>query len=236
VTQDRVANDLLTEQVEYYRACATEYDQWWERRGRYDRGAEATARWKHERAQLFDALNAMQLRGDVLELAAGTGIWTERLVRTAQSVTVVDASPEMLKINQARLGRLAETVSYTVADLFAWSPPRQFDAVVFCFWISHVPEARLDRFISMVRDALHAEGRAFFVDSKRDPTSTADDHQLPAQEQEVMVRRLNDGSEYRVIKAFRSPFEIEHRARKQGLVVSVTETETYFQYGVGRKA
>jgi len=29
----------LKEQLEYYRARAAEYDQWWLRQGRYDRGA-----------------------------------------------------------------------------------------------------------------------------------------------------------------------------------------------------
>jgi len=36
---------LLAEQARYYRERAGEYDDWWFRRGRYDRGADANARW-----------------------------------------------------------------------------------------------------------------------------------------------------------------------------------------------
>jgi ubiquinone/menaquinone biosynthesis C-methylase UbiE len=36
----------------------------------------------------------------VLELAGGTGIWTEQLARDAVELTVVDASPEMLAMNR----------------------------------------------------------------------------------------------------------------------------------------
>jgi hypothetical protein len=50
-----------------------------------------------------------------------------------------------------------------------------------------------------------------------------------------MVRRLNDGTEYRVVKIFRKPSDIERRARTQGLALSVSETDTFFQYGVGTK-
>ena len=34
---------LLREQLDYYRARAAEYDQWWLRQGRYDRGAALNA-------------------------------------------------------------------------------------------------------------------------------------------------------------------------------------------------
>ena len=36
---------ILSEQVDYYRARAGEYDKWWNREGRYDRGSEANAKW-----------------------------------------------------------------------------------------------------------------------------------------------------------------------------------------------
>src|SRR6266508_6846961 len=56
-----------------------EYDEWWQRRGRYDRGSEENARWFSERTEVLTAFDRLDLRGDVLELAPGTGIWTERL-------------------------------------------------------------------------------------------------------------------------------------------------------------
>ena len=43
---------LLTEQLDYYRARAGEYDSWWLRQGRFDRGAEANAAWFAEAAEL----------------------------------------------------------------------------------------------------------------------------------------------------------------------------------------
>lgn len=228
-------DDVLAEQVEYYRARAAEYDDWWERRGRYDRGADATAAWRRERAEVLDAFDRLALRGDVLELASGTGIWTERLVRTAASVTAVDASAEMIAINRARLGAAAGAVAYVEADLFAWAPARTFDCVVFCFWLSHVPRARFDGLVGDVASWLRPGGRLFFVDGRREATSTAVDHELPVVGDEVMTRRLDDGSTYRVVKNFWAADELERRFAEGGLDVLVRETPRYFQYGIGSK-
>jgi 2-polyprenyl-3-methyl-5-hydroxy-6-metoxy-1,4-benzoquinol methylase len=229
----RGTDALLAEQIEYYRARALEYDEWWDRLGRYDRGPEARARWFSERDEVLAAFDGLDLQGDVLELAPGTGIWTERLARTARSITAVDASSEMIAVNRHRLGDAAATVTYVHEDLFAWSPARRFDAVVFCFWISHVPEERLDHFLRTVAAALTNGGRIFFVDGKRQPDSTAIDHDLPDPGSQVMTRRLNDGRAYRIVKNFWPSRQLESRCREAGLDVTVAETETYFQYGSG---
>ena len=81
----------------------------------------------------------------MLELACGTGLWTRHLVRYATRVTAVDAAPEVLAINRDRVGD--ETVRYVQADLFGYAPePAAYDACVFTFWLSHVPDHRFAAF------------------------------------------------------------------------------------------
>jgi len=61
-------------------------------------------RWFAEAQIVADALDAFQPTGSVLEPARGTGIiWTERLLRHAEDITVVGASPEMLDLNRQQL-------------------------------------------------------------------------------------------------------------------------------------
>jgi SAM-dependent methyltransferase len=228
-------DDVLSEQVVYYRARAAEYDDWWERRGRYDRGPEANATWFAERGSVEAAFDALSLGGEVLELAPGTGIWTRRLVGTAQRITAVDASPEMLRLNRERVGAAADVTRYIVADLFSWTPDRAYDAVVFCFWLSHVPRARFDRFTATVASSIRPGGRVFFLDGKRTPASAAVDHLLPAADEEVTTRRLNDGTEYRVVKNFWPSDELEDRFAARRIHVTVHETPVYFQYGIGER-
>lgn len=78
-------------------------------------------------------------------------------------------------------------------------------------------------------------GLVFFVDGRREPSSTAADHVLPDGEEEAMIRRLDDGREFRIIKSFWDRDELAERCRAAGLGVDVRETATYFQYGVGRR-
>ncbi len=223
---------LLAEQLSYYRARAPEYDAWFRREGRHDRGPEATAAWFREVEQVRQALDALPLDGaEVLELAAGTGLWTEPLARRAAHVTAIDAAPEMIARNRERLGRLAARVIYREEDLFAWQPERTWDAVVFAFWISHVPAARLDGFLRTVARALRRGGALLFVDALREPSATARDDALPPAEQQVMLRHLDDGSAHRIVKNYWEPEELERRCRAAGLPVTVRRTPTYFLYG-----
>lgn len=230
---DTVPTDVLADMVDYYRARAAEYDEWWYRHGRYDHGAERNGRWFAEMREVYDAFDALEFTGDVLELAPGTGIWTERLVRTADSVTAVDASDEMVAINRAKVG--SDRVSYIIADLFAWRPAEQYDGVCFGFWISHIPTERLDGFLAMIAGALRPGGKVFFVDGRREPTSTAANHVLPERGSQVMARALNDGRTYRIVKNFYDPEALTAQCERAGLDVAVRETATYFIYGAGRR-
>jgi demethylmenaquinone methyltransferase/2-methoxy-6-polyprenyl-1,4-benzoquinol methylase len=227
---------VLLEQIEYYRARATEYDDWFLRLGRYDRGEDATRRWFAQVDEVRQIIAALALDGkNILELAPGTGIWTEELCDRAAHLTAVDASSEMIALNRERLGERAENVTYIEADLFEWRSTQEFDAVVFCFWISHVPLRRIDEFLAAVATMLVPGGTVFFLDARKEHTSTAKDHVLPASDEEVMTRRLDDGREFAIIKNFWSAPELEERCRRVGLEVHVHETADYFQYGVGTR-
>ena len=77
---------VLEETKEYYRQRASQYSDWSRRTGVYEGGSEPDASWFDEARILLDALEAERLQGNVLEIASGTGIWTEVLTRTASSV------------------------------------------------------------------------------------------------------------------------------------------------------
>jgi demethylmenaquinone methyltransferase/2-methoxy-6-polyprenyl-1,4-benzoquinol methylase len=224
---------VLDEMKTYYRERAAEYDEWFYRRGRYDRGAQSNALWFAEVDEVVKTLDDFHMAGDLLELAPGTGIWTERLLKSASSITAVDASSEMVAVNRARVN--SERVEYVLADLFAWQPPRAFDGVFFGFWLSHVPLERLDAFLDMLAAALRPGGKLFFVDGRREPTSTAANHQLPDEGEQLMIRKLNDGRAFEIVKNFYDPAALAERFARHGLAVTVRETATFFLYGYGQK-
>src|SRR5687768_1659873 len=95
---------LLQDQVAYYRARAGEYDEWFLREGRYDRGPEHRGEWFAEVEIIRRALSHAITDSDVLELACGTGLWTEQLARENRHVAAVDSSSEVIAINRSRVG------------------------------------------------------------------------------------------------------------------------------------
>lgn len=223
---------LLGEQLAYYRARASEYDAWFLRQGRYDRGEAHAAQWFAEVEGLERALHTFGPQGDILELACGTGWWTERLARYGTSLTAVDASPEVIALNRQRLAGLP--VTYLEADLFSWQPERTFDTVFFSFWLSHVPPERFAGFWETVRRALAPGGRVFFIDSRYEQASTARDHTLNGAEALSVTRRLDDGRAFDIVKVFYQPERLSEALRTLGWEAMVQETETFFIYGEAR--
>ena len=218
---------LLAEQIAYYQARAAEYDEWFLRQGRYDRGEAHRALWFGEVATVEAALADAAPGGDVLELASGTGLWTQWLAATATRLTAVDASPEVIAINRARVR--APHVQYVEADLFAWVPSAAYDFVFFSFWLSHVPHERFETFWTMVRRALKPSGTVFFVDSLAAPDAIARDQNLETDG--IVERRLNDGRTFRIVKIFYEPTGLGARLAQLGWTASLKATPNFFVYG-----
>ncbi len=225
-------SDLLQNQIEYYRARAPEYDDWFYRRDRYDLGEAHTRQWQREVQQVRDQLHSVADMGHILELAPGTGIWTAELIQIGERVSALDASPEMIAINRAKLR--SDKVDYQRVDLFRYQPARQYDMVFFGFWLSHVPASRLSRFLKTVHAALKPGGRLFLVDSRaldlsRNRAGTAN---LGA---DLQRRALKDGAQFDIVKIYYDPAELTGTLRARGFEIEVEETENFFIYADGRK-
>ncbi len=228
-------DELLRDQIAYYRARAGEYDQWWFRQGRYDRGEAFNSQWHAETAEAeaaFDAWLAQTRPRRVLELACGTGLFTRRIAPHVEHLTAVDASDEVIAINRARVA--AGNVDYVNADLFDWQPPGMYDAVFFSFWLSHVPESRFAAFWNGVGAALAPGGSAYLIDSAYDASSTARDHPLPNRETGLVTRKLNDGREFRIVKVFWEPGALGAALTELGWTAEIGQTARYFIHGAAR--
>jgi len=224
-------NHILEETKEYYRQRASQYFDWAHRTGEYEGGSEPDASWFADAQTVIDALDSSRLVGDVLEIASGTGILTEELVKNAASVTALDSSQEMIERSMSRL-KGNPKVRYVLADFYDWTPDMAYDAVAFSFWISHVPSSRLDEFVSKVSRCLKLGGRVFFVDQQRVAMSY---EILDRPGGEIATRTLNDSREFKVFKHFYSPDEIKECFLRKGIKTRVSNTPTHFYYVNGEK-
>lgn len=218
---------ILIEQDAYYRARAPEYDEWHLRQGRYDRGEDHKRQWFSELSTIRKALLHEKPFGECLELACGTGLWTECLAKGASSLTAVDAAPEAIEINRTKTG---DSIQFEVADLFEWQPSRRYDFVFFGFWLSHIPLDRFDRFWKMVHMALKQDGKVFFVDSLQIQDSTARDH-IDIDDSGTVERKLNDGRSFTIVKVFHDPAQLKKQLETLGFRGWIQRTESFFYYG-----
>jgi 2-polyprenyl-3-methyl-5-hydroxy-6-metoxy-1,4-benzoquinol methylase len=221
--------DILQEQIQYYCERASEYDEWFFRQGRYDRGENHRQQWFSEITEIEEVLQAATPSGDILELACGTGLWTQRLLPFATHLTAVDASPEAIALNKRRVS--STSVEYIIADLFNWTSNQQFDFIFFGFWLSHVPTEQFAPFWQMVKGALKPNGRVFFIDSQLTQESTARNHEA-LNRQGYSERKLNDGRTYRVVKIFYEPSQLQESLQSLGWLGDVHYTENYFLHGL----
>lgn len=224
---------MIQEQINYYRARANEYDEWFYRTGRYERGEELKQQWFKEVDIVKKSLYQVGLVESVLELACGTGIWTQELLNIGQKILAIDAAKEMISINQAKLN--SHQIEYRQLDLFTWQPEAEYDLVFFSFWLSHVPPNLLNQFLQKIYQSVRIGGQVFMVDSRFEPTSTAKDHILENDGNIYKVRKLNNGQEFTIVKVFYQPDELQEYLQEPGFNAQVNVTDNYFIYASCQK-
>ncbi len=210
-TNDEAA--LLDAQIRYYRARADEYDA----------TSPTDADFAPDLERIRSALRGLAPRGRVLELAAGTGLWTGLLADYATELTAVDASPEVLRLNAQKTGD--PRVRYVVSDVFRLRPEAAWDVVFFGAWLSHVPPRRFGAFWGLVASLLAPGGRAMFVD---EVAPGLGNEEWVDERRGVVRRRLNDGSVHRLVKVLWGADELAARLRGLGWDTQVQATGPYY--------
>jgi SAM-dependent methyltransferase len=222
------SEDREAEMLAYYEARAGEYDDWYLRRGRYARGPIHDAAWNAELDGAGTWLDGLPIRGEIVELAAGTGWWSPLLASKGE-LSLYDAAAAPLERARERLVAHRLRAHLHVRDAWA-EPDRQVDALVCGFWLSHVPRARTGEFLELARRWLKPGGTFAFIDSLPDPQSGAED--MPAPGGDLAVRRLEDGREFTIVKVYREPGELEDALRGAGFGgVRVATTGRFFLLG-----
>lgn len=213
----------------YYAQRAGEYDDWFLRKGRYSRGAIADTAWAADMDTATLWLDAQPLGGEIVELAAGTGWWSPLLAQKASTLWLYDINEEPLEFARQRLVAHGLAAHIHVRDAWA-EPDRQVDGLFCGFWLSHVPRARLGDFLALCRRWLKPGGRMAFIDSRRDRESSAIDHPQP--ENDLSVRKLDDGQTFTIVKVYWQPEELEAALLAAGFVEPhVTTTPRFFLMG-----
>jgi ribosomal protein S18 acetylase RimI-like enzyme/SAM-dependent methyltransferase len=224
-------DELLRDQMTYYDDRAAVYEDLWFRRGVHDVGPEENARWFEETALVEAMVADLDASGDVLDLAAGSGLWTRLLAPRARRLVAVDASPRMLKRNRERYGE--PHVEYALADIFSWDTDDRFDLIVMGFFISHVPPGRVGELWARLRAWLRPGGCVWLVDERWRPGFPTAGRRSLGGPSHAHRRRLG-GRHYTIVKLFYTPEEIAAMLHALGWDADIHGTGERFYAGTAR--
>lgn len=174
---------------DYYAARAGEYDRIYLKPER-----QADLR------RIESWLQASLAGGSVLEIACGTGYWTQFYAAGCSRVVAVDSAPETLNIARTRA---PETVTFIVGDAYRIpAQPEKFDAGFAGFWWSHIPLGRIPEFLDGFHALLRPGAKVIFLDNRFVEGSSTPVSERDSEGNTYQARRLDDGSMHRVLKNF----------------------------------
>ncbi len=166
-------------------------------------------------------------RRKVLELACGTGYWTDVYAPAAAQVTALDVNEEVLEI--ARAKQHAAKVDFVRGS--AYEIPdfgRRHDALFAGFWWSHVPLEKLDGFLADCLSAVAPGALIAFLDNRYVEGSSTPLARRDARGNAYQLRNLDDGSTHEVLKNFPSESELIQRVSRIGWGANVELLDYYW--------
>lgn len=164
----------------------------------------------------------------VLEIACGTGYWTEVIAQQARAVTAIDAAEEALAIARSKTYP-AGKVEFIEGDAYALPDfSRRHDALFAGFWWSHILLGRLDAFLAGVARTLAPGALIAFLDNRYVEGSSTAISRRDAEGNTFQTRKLDDGSTHEVLKNFPSDDELRKRTARTGRETVIEHVKHYW--------
>ena len=203
---------------EYYNARAPEYEQI------YYRDIPARRKEIDEEAARLEKLSAEKT---VIDLACGTGYWTEVLARRAKSVLAVDASQEM--IDEATEKTFIAPVELLQSDMFTAGDDHAYDLVSSGFWFSHQPKQDWQKFFDLLKRLVKPDGRIWLIENNP-PAEGPNRESLRTNKHgnNFKRRKLDDGREFVILKNYFEESELREIFETQFKIERLTYGEYYW--------
>jgi ubiquinone/menaquinone biosynthesis C-methylase UbiE len=205
-------SDLIT----YYKNRAKEYERIYDKSERQDDLLKASKE-----------LQAIFAGKNVLEIACGTGYWTEKIAKTAGSVLATDINESVISIaRQKHFSK--DNVKFLVRDLYELNLDEKAGSVFGGFIWSHIPLQDIDGFLNKIIALVMEGGTVVFMDNNyvegsNHPISDTDVHGNTYQ-----TRNLEDGSAHRVLKNFPTREFLVNKLKNKAEEINFINLEYYW--------
>jgi demethylmenaquinone methyltransferase/2-methoxy-6-polyprenyl-1,4-benzoquinol methylase len=186
----------------YYSRRAAEYERIYDKPER-----------QHELEWLRQRIPQLLRGRTVLEVACGTGYWTQFIAREAKHVHACDINESVLDI--AREKPIAQGhATFTRADAITLEGvPEGCDAAFAGFWWSHVKKSDLTRFVANLAARLEPGATVAILDNSYAEGSSTPISRRDAEGNTYQMRALASGEQYEVLKNFPTAEELTAAVR-----------------------
>jgi 2-polyprenyl-3-methyl-5-hydroxy-6-metoxy-1,4-benzoquinol methylase len=181
---------MNTDLILYYKERAKEYEQVY---------------LKPERQEDIQSTTTLLLEQffekTVLEIACGTGFWTERIAQTATSVLAMDINETVLEVAKQKKYTNAP-VTFERADIFNYCSAHKYEALFGAFIWSHIPLQNIDKFLRILNSFISSDGTIVLMDNNFVAGSNSPITYVDEGENTFQTRRLEDGTMHLIMKNF----------------------------------
>jgi len=175
----------------YYAQRAAEYEQIYQKPERQE-----------EIAAVKEILQRLLAERNVLEIACGTGFWTEAIARTAASILATDINDAVLEIARNKSYPQGK-VKFRRADALSFQDvSEQFTAGFAGFWVSHLPKSQLKDFLKNLHAKLSSDGLIVLIDNRYAEGVSTPIHRADEDGNTYQLRHLADGTQHEILKNF----------------------------------
>lgn len=203
---------------DYYAARAPEYDKIYKKPERQSDLREIESWLSH----------AFEDRS-VLEVACGTGYWTQFIAPSASHVLAIDAVPDTMEVAKTRVSM--EKVTFQVGDAYDLPTMEAAPEAGFAgFWYSHLPRRRVKEFLCGFHKSIQPGSKVILIDNLFVVGSSTPISETDADGNTYQTRLLADGSSHKVLKNF--PTEADLRDVLEGIGIHVTYRAWQFFWAV----
>lgn len=207
---------MNTDMISYYKDRAVEYEKIYTKPERQADLLKAT-----------EILQSFFTGKDVMEIACGTGYWTERIATVANSILATDINEAVLNIARLKTYTNA-TVEFNAADMYTLPPNKKYQSLFGGFIWSHVKLQELDLFVNTINRLVPPGSTIVFMDNNYVTGSS-----LPVASKDELgntyqLRNLENGTTHSVIKNFPSEKFIRNVLNGKATEIEFINLEYYW--------
>ena len=200
----------------YYQQRAKEYDRVYTKPER-----------QADLKKIHTYLQQQAINKRILEIACGTGYWTQTMAKTCQSIDASDYSSSVLEIAQAK-DYDNTPINFQHQDFWQLQTPKiKYDMVFGGFIWSHILKEKLSKFLHLLRQQIKGDGKLVFIDNRYVAGSNTPISRTDTKGNTYQTRKLMSGDEYEVLKNFPDKKEIQQLARELSLSIEWVDLQYY---------